>query len=145
MRGAIPVRRLQLVAHVAAFGQRQSWLGDCWAGYVAADAIQLFALVRLSRYGGVQARLQLIVGGRVDLFERQLVRLVADVNAIKEQHMEMDIQVKRRAKTLDEGDGSGMGCVVRLASGEHHVGGNRAIDNAKCFAHHFWFTGKQEA
>ena len=56
MRGAIPVRRLQFVAHVAAFGQRQSWLGDCWAGYVAADAIQLFALVRLSRYGGVQAK-----------------------------------------------------------------------------------------
>jgi hypothetical protein len=48
MRGAIPVRRLQLVAHVAAFGQRKSWLGDCWAGYVAVDAIQLFALVRLS-------------------------------------------------------------------------------------------------
>ncbi len=55
MRRAILVWRFQLLAHVAAFGQRQAWLCDCWPRNVAADAFQFFAFVDSGGNSGVQA------------------------------------------------------------------------------------------
>ena len=55
------------------------------------------------------------------MFERQFVRFVADVNPIKKQHAKMDVEIQRRTKALYEGSGSGMGSVVRAASGVNQV------------------------
>jgi len=40
-------------------------------------------------------RLQLVFGGGVDSLECQFVRLVADVNPIKKQHMKVNVQIQR--------------------------------------------------
>jgi hypothetical protein len=76
------------------------------------------------------------------LFERQFVRFVANVNPIKKQHAKMDVEIQRRTKALYECSGSGMGSVVRAASGVNQVSGDGAIDNALLYANHLWLAGK---
>ena len=61
--------------------------------------------------------------------------LIAGIHAVKEQHVEVDVQVQRRTESLDEGDCTGLG-----AGGDGETGlldevcGDRAVDNAKDLA-----------
>gem|GEM_PF-1706488 len=58
--------------------------------------------------------------------------------------MEMDIQVERGAKPLDQRDGAGVGSLFRKACLPDQMRGNHAVDDAEHLAHDRRTTGKQK-
>jgi hypothetical protein len=53
---------------------------------------------------------QFRTGGRLDAAKpRSRTCVVIPIDAIEEQHVEMDVEIQRRAKPLDEGNRAGMG------------------------------------
>ena len=54
VRGAIAVRCLELVTHLAIGGERQAFFRHCWAGNVAAQTFQLPAFIRPGHHTGMQ-------------------------------------------------------------------------------------------
>ena len=66
------------------------------------------------------------------------------MDATKEQHVEVDIQVQCVAKALDQHDRSRVGLSFCIASFVDQVRGKGAIDNAQDFTHDFGLAGKQE-
>lgn len=60
---------------------------------------------------------------------------VIDVHAIEEQHVKVDVEVQRRAKSLDEGDCTRPGRVVCIACFLDQMRGNHAVDDAQRTPH----------
>ena len=56
MRGAVPVRRLELIVHVPMPRERQPLFGHCRAVDVAAQVFELHTFVGPGRYPGMQAK-----------------------------------------------------------------------------------------
>jgi hypothetical protein len=59
----------------------------------------------------LQQRVQFVVGGRIHLDEARHANVAAPVHAVQHQAVQMDIQVGRRAKALDERDGAAVAFV----------------------------------
>lgn len=66
------------------------------------------------------------------------------IHTIKEQHVEMDIEVQRRAKALDESDSTRPGPVVCIACFPDQMGSDDAMDDAQHPPHDLRPAGEQE-
>ena len=63
--------------------------------------------------------------------------IVERVDAIDEEHVQVDVEVQRRAESLDEGDGSGAGTGAHAQSGvADEEGGDRPVDDAQDLGEH---------
>jgi hypothetical protein len=71
--------------------------------------------------------------------------ITANVHAVQKEHVEVDIEIKRPPKSLNQGDGPGMCGGFGIAGLVGQVRGNGAVDDAQHLAHDFGLTGKQKA
>ena len=71
--------------------------------------------------------------------------IVERVDAIDEEHMQVDVEVQRRAEALDEGDGSGAGAGAHAQSGAaDEEGGDRPVDDTQDLGEHRGAGREQE-
>ena len=63
--------------------------------------------------------------------------IVERVGAVDEEHVQVDVEIQRRAESLDEGDGSGAGAGAHAQSGAaDEEGGDRPVDDAQDLGEH---------
>ena len=67
------------------------------------------------------------------------------VDAVQEQHMEMDIQVERGAKPLDQRYRSRLGCLFRKTCFLDQMCGEGTVDDTQHLSHERRPAGEQEA
>ena len=71
--------------------------------------------------------------------------IVERVDAIDEEHVQVDVEVQRRAESLDEGDGSGAGAGAHAQSGAaDEEGGDRPVDDTQDLGEHRGAGREQE-
>ena len=100
------------------------------AGCAGGDGAQQALEFRLSRSGGTVEAGPFIV-------ER--------VDAIHEEHVQVGVEVQRRAESLDEGDGAGAGTGAYAQSGAaDEEGGDRPVDDAQDLGEHCGACREQE-
>ena len=110
---AEPAIRNRIEAHVESLGLPESGAGD------GVEQALEFGLGRCS---------DAVDTGRF-VFER--------VGAVDEEHLQMDVEVRRRAESLDEGDGAGAGTGAHAQSGAaDEEGGDRPVDDAQDLGEH---------
>ena len=63
---------------------------------------------------------------------------------VEKQHVEVNIQIERRSKTLDQGDRARLGHLVGMARFLDQVRGNDAVNDAQHPPHDLGPAGKQE-
>ncbi|CDK56928.1 hypothetical protein [Escherichia coli IS9] len=67
-----------------------------------------------------------------------------DIHTVEKQHVEVNIQIERRSKTLDQGDRARLGHLVGMARFLDQVRGNDAVNDAQHPPHDLGPAGKQE-
>ena len=83
--------------------------------------------------------------GRCGYAEKPRIRTgVIHIDAIEEQHMEMDIQIECPAEALDQGDGAGVRHLVSEPRLPDQVCGNHTVDNTQHPAHDRRTAGQQQ-
>ena len=71
--------------------------------------------------------------------------VIERVGAVDEEHVQVGVEVQRRAEALDEGDGASAGAGVHAQSGAaHEKGGNRPVDDAQDLGEHRGACREQE-
>ena len=93
---------------------------------------------------GVRQLGEFLTGRRFDPAKPDSPIEAVDVHPVKEQHVKMDIEVQRRAKALDEGDGPRHGTVVCIACFRDQMGSDDAMDDAQHPPHDLRPAGEQE-
>ena len=93
---------------------------------------------------GVEQALELGLGRCGDAVEAGR-SVIERVGAVDEEHVEVRVEVQRRAEALDEGDGSGARTGPHTPSGAaHEEGGNRPVDDAQDLGEHCGAGREQE-
>lgn len=93
---------------------------------------------------GVGQASELLTAGSLEPLKTSYRMGITNVHPIQYQHMEMNVQIKRRAETLDKGDGTGVGRLVGLPCLLDQVGGNGPIDDTQYLPHDLRSIGKQK-
>lgn len=108
---------------------------------------QALALQKADDTVGDDVRLlgEFLAGWRLDSTEPGCSIGSINIHPIKEQHVAMDIEVQRRAKSLDEGDGTRPGRVACTACFPEQMRRNDTVDDAQQAPHDPGPAGEQDA
>ena len=93
---------------------------------------------------GVEQGLEFGLGRSGDVVETGRF-VIERVGAVDEVHVQVGVEVQRRAEALDEGDGAGARTRAHTPSGAvHEEGGHRPVDDAQDLGEHCGACREQE-
>jgi hypothetical protein len=93
----------------------------------------------------VQQRVQFVVGGRTGFDEHRHAFGAAPVHPVQHQAMQVDVEVGRRPKTLDQRDGAAVGFVGLEPSLAEQMARDHAVHHLQHGRHQLGLCGQQQA
>ena len=88
---------------------------------------------------------QLMLAWRLDAMEVCFAVAVFGIDAVEKQHVVMNVEVERRAKSLDDGHRASVRRGLSVASDLDQMSGQCSVDNAQHFTHQLRVTSQQKA